>query len=95
MEQEKATPRAKILALVGKFSVLMFLNITLGGGAFHSPWGILCGSVAYWVVHVIMVAFSFSSAWAAQVGLISVGAPVSHYTSLISFSFIESTDIPC
>jgi len=95
MEQEKATPRAKILALVGKFSVLMFLNITLGGGALHSPWGILCGSVAYWVVHVIMVAFSFSSAWAAQVGLISVGAPVSHYTSLISFSFIESTDIPC
>ena len=67
LEQEKVTPRNKILALLGKFSVLMFLNITLGGGAFSSPWGILCGSVAYWVVHVIMVAFLFSSAWAAQV----------------------------
>lgn len=67
MEQEKVTPRNKILALLAKFSVLIFLNITLGGGAFDSPWGILCGSVAFWVVHVIMVAFLFSSAWAAQV----------------------------
>jgi len=67
MEEERVTPRSKILALLGKFSVLMFLNITLGGGAFPSPWGIQCGSVAFWVVHVIMVAFLFSSAWAAQV----------------------------
>lgn len=70
LEQEKVTPRSKILALLGKFSVLIFLNITLGGGAFVSPWGILCGSVAFWVVHVIMIAFLFSSAWAAQVSQI-------------------------
>ena len=67
IEQEKATPRSKIIALLGKFTVLMFLNITLGGGSFRSPWGIQCGSVAFWVVHVIMVAFLLSSAWAAQV----------------------------
>jgi uncharacterized membrane protein YfcA len=71
MEQEKVTPRSKVLALVGKFSVLMFLNITLGGGAFRSPWGIQCGSVAFWVVHVIMIAFLFSSAWAAQTYLVN------------------------
>jgi hypothetical protein len=71
MEQEKVTPRSKVLVLVGKFTVLMFLNITLGGGAFKSPWGILCGSVAFWVVHVIMVAFLFSSAWAAQTYLVN------------------------
>eukprot|EP00934_Nitzschia_sp_Nitz4_P003465 Nitzschia sp. Nitz4//scaffold58_size112336//4794//6639//NITZ4_004012-RA/size112336-augustus-gene-0.0-mRNA-1//1//CDS//3329554926//3455//frame0 len=71
MEQEKVTPGSKIMALLGKFSVLIFLNITLGGGAFRSPWGITCGSVAYWVVHVIMVAFLFSSAWAAQTYLIN------------------------
>jgi hypothetical protein len=69
IEQEKATPRSKIIALMGKFTVLMFLNITLGGGSFRSPWGIQCGSVAFWVVHVIMVAFLLSSAWAAQVSL--------------------------
>lgn len=67
LEQEKVTPRSKVLALLGKFSVLIFLNITLGGGGFDSPWGILCGSVAFWVVHIIMIAFLFSSAWAAQV----------------------------
>ena len=68
LEQEKVTPRSKVLLLISKFSVLMFLNITLGGGAFKSPWGILCGSVAFWIVHIIMVAFLISSAWAAQVG---------------------------
>jgi hypothetical protein len=67
LEEEKVTPKSKIMALIGKFSVLMFLNITLGGGAFRSPWGIECGGVAYWVVHIIMVAFLISSAWAAQV----------------------------
>jgi hypothetical protein len=67
LEEEKVTPRSKVLALIGKFSVLMFLNITLGGGAFRSPWGIECGGLAFWVVHVIMIAFLVSSAWAAQV----------------------------
>ena len=67
LEQEKATPRSKVYALIGKFSILMFLNCTLGGGGFVSPWGIQCGSVAFWVVHVIMVAFLLASAWAAQV----------------------------
>jgi hypothetical protein len=67
IEQEKVTPRNKVLALTAKFSVLMFLNVTLGGGAFKSPWGIQCGSVAFWVVHIIMIAFLVSSAWAAQV----------------------------
>lgn len=69
MEQEKVTPGSKIMALVGKFSVLMFLNITLGGGAFASPWGIECGGIAFWIIHVIMVAFLISSAWAARVRL--------------------------
>lgn len=71
LEQEKVTPRNKIIALLGKFSVLIFLNVTLGGGSFESPWGIRCGSMAFWIVHVIMVAFLISSAWAAQVSALS------------------------
>lgn len=67
LEEEKFTPRSKIMALCGKFSVLIFLNVTLGGGRFPSPWGIQCGGLAFWVVHVIMVAFLIASAWAAQV----------------------------
>lgn len=69
-EQEKFTRKGKVMALLGKFSVLIFLNITLGGGAFKSPWGIQCGSVAFWVVHVIMIAFLIASGWAAQVNII-------------------------
>lgn len=71
LEQEKVTPRSKVLVLMAKFSVLMFLNVTLGGGAFDSPWGIECGGIAYWIIQVIMVAFLFSSAWAAQTYLVN------------------------
>jgi len=52
------------------FSVLCFLNVMVGGGSYQSPWNIRCGSVAFWVVHVIMVAFLIASAWAAQTYLI-------------------------
>jgi hypothetical protein len=65
MEQEKFTPRSKIIALCGMFSVLIFLNIMVGVED-DSPWGIKCGSVAFWVMHVIMIAFLISSAWAAH-----------------------------
>ena len=71
IEQEKFLPRSKIIALCLMFSILMFLNIMVGGGAFPSPWGIRCGSVAFWVVQVIMVAFLVASAWAAQTYLIN------------------------
>jgi uncharacterized membrane protein YfcA len=66
MEQEKFTPRSKIIALCGMFSVLIFLNIMVGGGGYNSPWGIKCGSEAFWVMHVIMIAFLIASAWAAH-----------------------------
>ena len=71
IEQEKFLPRSKIIALCLMFTILMFLNIMVGGGAFPSPWGIRCGSVAFWVVQVIMVAFLVASAWAAQTYLIN------------------------
>jgi uncharacterized membrane protein YfcA len=71
LQEEKVTPREKIIALCSMFSVLIFLNIMVGGGAFQSPWGIICGSVAFWVVQVIMGAFLVASAWAAQTYLVN------------------------
>jgi hypothetical protein len=98
LEEEKVTPRSKVVALCGKFSVLMFLNITLGGGAFRSPWGIECGGVAFWVVHVIMFAFLISSAWAAQVsnphGRRSGFIPVLYSHSIYIFASFWSIDVP-
>lgn len=66
MQQEKFTPRSKIIAVCLIVAVITFLNVMVGGGSYNSPWDIVCGSVAFWVVHVIMVAFLIASAWAAQ-----------------------------
>ena len=66
MEQEKFTPRSKIIAVCLIMAIITFLNVMVGGGSYNSPWDIICGSVAFWVVHVIMIAFLIASAWAAQ-----------------------------
>jgi uncharacterized membrane protein YfcA len=71
VQEEKFTPRHKISAVICIFSVFIFLNIMVGGGAFKSPWDITCGSVAFWVVEVIMIAFLIASAWAAQTYLVA------------------------
>jgi uncharacterized membrane protein YfcA len=71
MQEEKVTPRNKIIILCSMFSVLIFLNVMVGGGTFSSPWGISCGGVAFWVVHVIMASFLVASAWAAQTYLMN------------------------
>jgi uncharacterized membrane protein YfcA len=71
VHEEKFTPRHKISAVVCIFSVFIFLNIMVGGGSFKSPWDITCGSVAFWVVEVIMIAFLIASAWAAQTYLVA------------------------
>lgn len=66
MDEEKYTPRTKILALMIMFSVVIFLNVMVGGGAYKSPWGIRCGGVSFWTVNVIIIAVLLASAWAAQ-----------------------------
>jgi Sulfite exporter TauE/SafE len=102
LEEEKVTPRSKVMALCAKFSVLIFLNITLGGGAFRSPWGIECGGLAFWVVHVIMVAFLISSAWAAQVSMAGILGLIliilhqgEHIAYMFPFFYLTPKDLSC
>lgn len=71
IEQEKYTPRTKIVAVVVMFSILIFLNVMVGGAGYQSPWDIRCGSASFWVVHAIMVAFLLASAWAAQTHIVA------------------------
>jgi uncharacterized membrane protein YfcA len=71
IEQEKFTPRTKIIALVLMFSILIFLNVMVGGGQYKSPWDIQCGSVAFYTVQCCMIAFLIASAWAAQTYVIA------------------------
>jgi len=85
LKQEKITPRDKIFAVCTMFFVVIFLNIMVGGGAFQSPWGIRCGSLAFWTVHVIIGAFLVASAWAAQVYLVNRH----EIKELVSFTFVH------
>jgi uncharacterized membrane protein YfcA len=71
VQEEKFTPRSKIIAVVSMFSVLIFLNIMVGGGAYKSPWDIRCGQLGFWVVQVVMIFFLIASAWAAQTYLVA------------------------
>ncbi|GAX25508.1 hypothetical protein FisN_12Lh044 [Fistulifera solaris] len=66
IEQEKFTPRGKIIAAFSIFSVVVTLNVLVGGGAFTSPLGIRCGSWPFWSVHFIIFLFLITSAWVAQ-----------------------------
>jgi uncharacterized membrane protein YfcA len=66
IEQEKFTPRSKIAALVLMFTVLITVNVMVGGGSYGSPWGITCNSWLFWMVHVMMIVFLVISAWVAH-----------------------------
>ena len=82
LEQEKVNPREKILAICAMFSILIFLDVMVGGGGFDSPWGIRCGGIAFWVVHAIIAACLVAFAWAAQIYLVNrheIKELVSHF----------------
>ena len=84
LEEEKVTPRDKIIALCTLFFVLIFLNIMVGGGAFQSPWGIVCGSVAFWVVQIIMGSFLVAMASIGQTYLVNRH----QMKELVSFDYV-------
>lgn len=85
LEQEKVNPREKIIAIIIMFSVLIFLNVMVGGGGFVSPWGIRCGGIAFWVVHVIIGACLVACAWAAQIYLVNRH----EIKELVNFDFVH------
>ena len=55
LREEQQAPVNIILTVVCLFLVVLLLNILKGGGAFPSPVGITCGSVAYWSVEGIIL----------------------------------------
>jgi hypothetical protein len=57
----------QVLALSGVFVVVLLVNILKGGGAFASPLGITCGSIAFWLSTVfILVWLLVVSFWVRQ-----------------------------
>lgn len=85
LEQEKVNPREKIVAIIIMFLVLIFLNVMVGGGGFVSPWGIRCGGIAFWVVHVIIAACLVACAWSAQIYLVNRH----EIKELVNFDFVH------
>eukprot|EP00558_Chaetoceros_sp_UNC1202_P005381 CAMPEP_0197238736 /NCGR_PEP_ID=MMETSP1429-20130617/5265_1 /TAXON_ID=49237 /ORGANISM="Chaetoceros sp., Strain UNC1202" /LENGTH=299 /DNA_ID=CAMNT_0042697985 /DNA_START=41 /DNA_END=940 /DNA_ORIENTATION=+ len=67
MAEERVAPRRNINLLVIMFVVVLFINLIKGGGAFPSPLGIQCGSIAFWMANIIMLAWILAiSLWARK-----------------------------
>lgn len=55
VEAERSTPLDRMYIILVMFVVVVFLNLVKGGGgAFHSPLGIDCGSTMYWIITVMI-----------------------------------------
>jgi len=54
LEEERRVPMKNVAILVFLFVVVLFINIVKGGGAFSSPFGIQCGSLAFWGANIFM-----------------------------------------
>ena len=55
LEQERVTPKINLQILIIMFVVVLTINMLKGGGAFHSPLGIVCGSTGFWLANVLMI----------------------------------------
>ena len=55
LESERNTPQDKVILLSVMVAVVVVLNLLKGGGgSFHSPLGIVCGSTSYWMVTALV-----------------------------------------
>eukprot|EP01082_Thalassiosira_pseudonana_P009284 g8277.t1 g8277 contig29:144639-146012(-) len=55
LSEERTVPKGNVQVLLVTFTVILFINIMKGGGAFPSPLGIRCGSPSFWVSNGIMI----------------------------------------
>lgn len=55
LEEEKTSPIGAIAAVVALFLFVFVVNLAKGGGAYVSPLGIECGSMAFWLANGLIV----------------------------------------
>jgi hypothetical protein len=55
LTEERVTPRINLFILGVLFVVVLAINMLKGGGAFHSPLGIVCGSTGFWIANALMI----------------------------------------
>jgi uncharacterized membrane protein YfcA len=56
LNEERTIPTTNVLILSAMFAVVLTVNILKGGGGFHSPIGIECGSRTFWLANAFMLA---------------------------------------
>ena len=57
LEEERIAPMLNIRLLLMMFVVVLAINVLKGGGAFASPFGIVCGGIGFWVANLIMLSW--------------------------------------
>jgi len=73
LEQERSTPKDKVLLLIVMFIVLITLNLLKGGGpSFPSPLGIECGGFYFWLLTFSIFAWVLGIAFYIRTQLVSM-----------------------
>ncbi len=60
MIDERRTPLWNVMVIVGMFLIILVFNVLKGGGSFPSPLGIKCGSTAFWIAQLFLLACTVS-----------------------------------
>lgn len=66
-ENERQPPKENIRVLLVMFVVVLIANVLKGGGAFHSPLGITCGSFSFWLANLLILGYILTVAGQARV----------------------------
>lgn len=59
LEEERHIPSKNVMILSVMFAVVLSVNVLKGGGAFPSPFGITCGSTAFWFANSFLLGWIF------------------------------------
>jgi hypothetical protein len=57
IERERHVKPRNVAILVSMFLVVIIVNVLKGGGGYPSPIGIICGSFAFWMTQILLLAF--------------------------------------
>ena len=63
LEEERKPKRRNVCLIVSMFGLVLLINILKGGGGFHSPLGIECGSTYFWLAQGLLLVWILFISW--------------------------------
>ena len=85
LDEERVIPEANVKILMALFVVVLVINLLKGGGAFHSPLGIRCGSPGFWMANVLMLVWIVAISIYARTYLVKKH----HRKVAVGFAYLE------